>query len=103
LQLQIDPCEDGMYLLNGFLRISFVGGYFSGTLEGGQMGNNLEFFIRFLVSFWCFDYFITTSVRLMNGGMNWGFTIMGLIFETQVFGKCIVAATGLCVWQLCTC
>ena len=30
-QQQISPCEDGMHRLDGCLRISIVGGYFSGT------------------------------------------------------------------------
>jgi len=43
-QLQISRCEDGMHRLDGCSRIYFVGGYISGTLEGGWMGDNLEFF-----------------------------------------------------------
>ena len=33
-----------MYRLDGCSRIYFVGGYISGTLEVGWMGDNLEFF-----------------------------------------------------------
>ena len=43
-QLQISRCEDGMHWLDGCSRICVVGGYHSGTLEGGRMYDNLEFF-----------------------------------------------------------
>ena len=33
-----------MHWQDGCLRICVVGGYFSSTLEGGRMGDNLEFF-----------------------------------------------------------
>jgi hypothetical protein len=33
-----------MHWLDSCSRICLVGGYFSGTLEGGQMRDNLEFF-----------------------------------------------------------
>jgi hypothetical protein len=33
------------------------------------MGDNLEIFLRFLVSCWCFVYFIITSVILMHEGL----------------------------------
>jgi len=35
---------DGMHWLNGCLSVRVVGGYFPVTLEGGRMGDNLEFF-----------------------------------------------------------
>jgi hypothetical protein len=34
---------DAMSILDGCSRIRIVGGYFSGTMKGGQMGDNLEF------------------------------------------------------------
>ena len=40
-QLQISCCEDGIHWLDGCSRICVVGGYFSRTLEGGWMGDNL--------------------------------------------------------------
>jgi len=43
-QLQISQCEDGMHWLDGCSRICVAGAYFPGTLDGGRMGNNLEFF-----------------------------------------------------------
>jgi len=43
-QLQISRCEDGMHWLDSCSRLCVVGGYFPGTLEGGRMGDNLEFF-----------------------------------------------------------
>jgi len=50
-----------MHWLDGCSRIWVVGGYFSGTLEGGRMGDNLEFFCEvfglFLV-FCLFYYYI---------------------------------------------
>jgi hypothetical protein len=42
--LQISHCYDGMYRLDGYSRIYVAGGYFSATLEGGWMGDNMEFF-----------------------------------------------------------
>jgi hypothetical protein len=33
-----------MHWLDGCSRIDIVGGYFSGTLEGGWRGDSLEFF-----------------------------------------------------------
>jgi len=42
--LQMSCSEDGMHRLHGNSRISVVGAYFSGTLEGGRMGDNLDFF-----------------------------------------------------------
>jgi len=59
-QLQISHCKDRMHWLDGCSRICGVGRNFSGTLEGGQMGDNLEFFSEVLCLFWCFVYFITT-------------------------------------------
>jgi hypothetical protein len=56
-----------------------VGGYFSGTLEGGLMGDNLEFFGevlgRFLVFCLLYYYFVQIDAqhaewRIHNIGMN---------------------------------
>jgi len=46
-----------MHWLHGCSRICIVGGYSSGTLEGGQMGENLEFFGEVLGLFWVFCVF----------------------------------------------
>jgi len=46
-----------------------VGVYFSDTLEGGQMGDNLEFVGEVWVSFWCCVYFIITSIMCMHEGL----------------------------------
>jgi hypothetical protein len=46
-----------------------VGEYFPGTLEDGQMCDNLEIFGEVLGLFWCFVYLIITSVILMNAGL----------------------------------
>jgi len=42
--MQISRCEDGLHWLDGCSWICIVGEYFSRTLEGGRMGDNLEFF-----------------------------------------------------------
>jgi len=64
-QLQISHCEDGMHWLDGCSRICVVGVYFSGTLEGGQMGNNLEFFGEVLGLFlvFCFFYYYIIHIH----------------------------------------
>jgi hypothetical protein len=90
-----------MHWIDCCSRICIVGGYFSGTLEGGQMGDNLEFLVRFWVSFWCYVYLIITSFIFMHEGLWWEFTMSGLIFETCIFRKGIVAVTALCVWLSC--
>jgi len=46
-----------MHWLDSCLMISVVGGYFSGTLEGGRMGDNLEFFGEVLGPFLVFCLF----------------------------------------------
>jgi len=46
-----------MHWLDGCSRICIVGGYFSGTLEGGWMGDNLEFFGEVLGLFLVFCLF----------------------------------------------
>jgi hypothetical protein len=43
-QLHISYYENGIYLPDGCSRHCVVGGFFSCTLQGGQMGDNLEFF-----------------------------------------------------------
>jgi len=50
-------CEDSMHWLDGCSRVSVLGGYFSGTLEGGWMGDNLEFFGEVLGLFLVFCLF----------------------------------------------
>jgi len=58
--LQIICCEDGMHSLDGGSTICVVGGYFSGTLKDGQMGDNLEvsgevlgLFLGFCLFYYC--------------------------------------------------
>ena len=46
-----------MHWLDGCSSICVVGRYFSGTLEGGQMGDNLEFFGEVLGLFLVFCLF----------------------------------------------
>jgi hypothetical protein len=46
-----------MNWLNSFSRICFVGGHFSGTLEGGRMGDNWELFGEVLGLFFEFHLF----------------------------------------------
>ena len=64
-QLQISRCEDGMHWLDGCLRIWVVGGYFSGTLGGGRMGDNLEFFGEVLGLFlvFCLIYYYIIHIH----------------------------------------
>jgi len=100
-QLQISHCLDGMHQLDGWSRICRVGGYFSCTLEGGRMGDNLECFERFWVSFWCFVYFIITLVIFMHEGLCREFMMLGLIIQKGVFGQGIVAVEWLHVWLSC--
>jgi len=90
-----------MHWLDGCSRICVVGGYFSGTLEGGRMGDNLELFGDVLVSFWCFVYFIITSFIFMHEGLCSEFTMLGLIVEKFIFGNGRVAVIGLRVWLSC--
>jgi len=56
-QLQISRCEDGMHWLDGSSRICILGGYFCGSLEGGRMGDNFEFFGEVLGLFLVFCLF----------------------------------------------
>ena len=78
-QLQISHCEDGMHWLDSHSRIWVVGGYFSGPLEGGQMGDNLEFFgvvLGLLLVFCLFNHYIIhihtrrAVLSVHNGGIN---------------------------------
>ena len=94
-QLQISYCEDGMHWLDSCSKICIVGGYFSGTLERGQMGDNLEFLVRFWVAFRCFVYLINTSVIFMHEGMCRVLLMLGLIVVTFVSEKRIMAVIGL--------
>jgi hypothetical protein len=56
-----------MHWLDDCSRICVVGGYFSDTLEGEQMGDNLEFFCEVLglLLVFClfYDYIIHIHVR----------------------------------------
>jgi len=50
-----------MHWLDGWSKICIVGGYFSGTLEGGWMADNLRFFgevLGLFLVFCVFDYYI---------------------------------------------
>jgi len=58
-----------MHWLDSCSRICVEGGYFSGTLEGGQMGDNLEFFRKVVGLFLVFCLFIITSFMLMHEGL----------------------------------
>jgi len=100
-QLQISRCEDGMHWLDGCSRICIVGGYFSCTLEGWQMRDNLEFFGEVLGHFLVFLIFFITSFIFMHEGLCWEFTILEIIVEMFIFGKGIVAAIELHVCLLC--
>ena len=64
-QLQISPGEDGMHWLDGCSRISVLGVYFSAPLEGGQMGDNSEFFGEVLGLFlvFCLFYHYITDIH----------------------------------------
>jgi len=60
-QQQISRCENGMHWLDGCSSICVVGGYNSGTLEGGWMGDTFEFFgevLRLFLVFCIFHYYI---------------------------------------------
>jgi len=53
-----------MHWLDGCLRIRILGGYFSGTLEGGQMVDNLEFFGEILGLFLVFCLFYNYIIHI---------------------------------------
>ena len=59
-----------MHWLDGCSRIYIVGGYCSGTLEGGRMADNLEFFGEVLGLFLVFVYYIITSFIFMHEGLS---------------------------------
>lgn len=59
----------------------------SGSLDGGRMSNNSEFFGSVLALFWCFDYFIITSFKFMHEGMCREITMLGLIVETCILRR----------------
>jgi len=78
-QLQICRCEDRMHLLDGYWKICVRGGYFSSTLEGGWMGDNLEYFAEVLGLFlvFCLSYYYICHIhawravlRVYNVGIN---------------------------------
>ena len=59
--LQISHCEDRMYWLDGYSTIWDVGAYFSGSWDGGQMSDNLDFFgevLGLILVFCLFHYYI---------------------------------------------
>jgi len=97
-ELQISHCEDGMHSLDGCSRICVEGGHYSGCLEGGRMGDNLEFFDEVLGLFWCFVYFIITLFIFIHEGLYWKFTMLELIIEMFVFWKGKEIAIGCPVW-----
>jgi len=53
-----------MNWLDGCSIICIAGGYFSGTLEGGQMGDNLEFLSEVLGDFlvFCLFYYYISHI-----------------------------------------
>jgi hypothetical protein len=55
-----------MYWLDGCSTICVVGGYFSGTLEDGQIGDNLEFFGEVLGLFlvFCLFYYYIIHIHV---------------------------------------
>jgi hypothetical protein len=75
-----------------------VGGEFSGTFNGGWIGDNLEFFGDYV---WCFVTCIITSGIFMHEVLCWEFTMFELIIEFLVTGQCIVAVFALCVKYSC--
>jgi hypothetical protein len=64
-QLQIGYCENGMPWRDSCSRIRVVGGYFSGTLESEQMGDNLEFCIEVLgpILVFCLIYYYIIHIH----------------------------------------
>jgi len=58
-----------MHSPDGCSRICVVGGYFSATLEGGRMGDNLDFFGEVLGLFLVFCLFDFTSFIFMHDGL----------------------------------
>jgi len=100
-QLQISHCEDGMHRLDGCSRISVVGGYFSGTLEGGRMGDNLECFGEVLGLFlvFCLFYYDIGHIHAWRAVPRVP-DVKNNHWDT-CFGKGIVAAIQLCKWLSC--
>jgi len=79
-QLPISRYENGMYWLDGHSMICVVGGYFSDTLEGGRMGDNMEFLgevLGLFLAFCLFYYYIIhiqawrAVMRVRDIGINW--------------------------------
>jgi hypothetical protein len=67
---QMGRREDGMHWLDGCSRIGIVGRYCSGTLEGGLISDNLEFFCRdfgFLIGICCISL-CSQSYSFSKGG-----------------------------------
>jgi len=78
-QLQISHCEDGMDWLVRCWMICILSAYFPGTLEGGRMGDNLEFFgevVGLFLVFCVLYYYIIhihawrAVLRVYNVGSN---------------------------------
>ena len=57
-----------------------------------------SFLMMFLVTFWCFIYFVITSFIFMHEELCSHFTMLGVIVETFVVEKGIVAAIVLRGW-----
>lgn len=45
---KVSCCQDGMHLQDGCSRFCIVGGFVAGTLDGGRIVVNLEFFRKVL-------------------------------------------------------
>jgi hypothetical protein len=63
-QLQICHCEDGMHWPDGYSKICIFVGYFSCTLEGGQMGDNFVFFSEVLGLFLMFCLYFYYIIQI---------------------------------------
>jgi len=100
-QLQISHYEDGMHLLDSCSKICIVGGYFSGTLQHGWMGDNSEFLggvLGLLLVFSLFHYYII-YIRAWRAAL--GVHDVGINCQDVYFWEGIVAAIGLGVWLSC--
>jgi len=100
-QLQITRCEDEMHWLDSCQGFELWVGIFLALWMVDGWVIIWSFLERFWVSFWCFLHFIIPSFIFMHEGLCWEFTMLGLIIETFIFGKGIVAAIGLRVWLSC--
>jgi hypothetical protein len=57
-----------------------------------------SFLVRYLVTFWCFVYFMITSCILLHKGLSLKFIMLQLIVKTFIYGNGIVADIGLHEW-----